>query len=314
MHSGLPSRRVEGTLQPALGDAMILKQVVAVAIVTLFSCPADAQTLAFSEAFTSVSDCNPGSCSGVILDRQDVYDYDINAQSSASAEGRGSAQASATPGAAGTFALPVLKIRADVLSNAVAQGYAYGFQGYRNISDSSLALSYVGNLDFTGTGLGFVTPSIAILSSAVRDRAIGELWVSVNATGGFVADCSTPAAIAVVSGSAIYGQGSQSASIDTAAGTCGGIGPAMIAPGQEFYVLSRLLAYQYQTGFRDASHTFITDISPLVAPETRARLATALAPISLAAAVPEPTSWALLIVGFGAAGTAMRRRRALALA
>jgi hypothetical protein len=31
-------------------------------------------------------------------------------------------------------------------------------------------------------------------------------------------------------------------------------------------------------------------------------------------AVPEPASWALMLLGFGAIGAAMRRRRGLALA
>jgi hypothetical protein len=34
--------------------------------------------------------------------------------------------------------------------------------------------------------------------------------------------------------------------------------------------------------------------------------------VSLMAAVPEPTSWALMIVGFGAVGATMRRRRTVA--
>ncbi|WP_293379098.1 PEPxxWA-CTERM sorting domain-containing protein [Phenylobacterium sp. SCN 70-31] len=33
----------------------------------------------------------------------------------------------------------------------------------------------------------------------------------------------------------------------------------------------------------------------------------------VAAAVPEPGAWALMILGFGAAGAALRRRRGLAL-
>ena len=34
-------------------------------------------------------------------------------------------------------------------------------------------------------------------------------------------------------------------------------------------------------------------------------------PVDVAAAVPEPTTWAMMIMGFGLVGSAMRRRNAV---
>ncbi|MES2903916.1 MAG: PEPxxWA-CTERM sorting domain-containing protein [Pseudomonadota bacterium] len=38
-------------------------------------------------------------------------------------------------------------------------------------------------------------------------------------------------------------------------------------------------------------------------------VAASATPVAVAAAVPEPTNWAMMLLGFGAVGVAMRRRR-----
>lgn len=290
--------------------------LLATGLATLFPGAVAAQTapLPYSYAYTNLRDCGLQSCSMTLLTEQLDADYNRNAQSSV-ANGRGSAMASAAPGMTGTFALPIVKARSTVTGLATATAYALAFQGFRNASSQALTLSFAGALDFTGSGpgYGFVSPSLAILTTAVRDPEIGKLYIPTDNMGGFTATCATPGAIALVSAQKL-GTGAQTSTLDTAGGTCGGGSTFSIAPGQDFYVLARLLTYQYLPGAHDASHTFVVDISPLVSTETRAQIAAgALQPISLAA-VPEPSSWALLIVGFGAAGATMRRRRKPALA
>ena len=56
----------------------------------------------------------------------------------------------------------------------------------------------------------------------------------------------------------------------------------------------------------DAEHTYLTGTTQVVDPVLLTR--------SLDGAVPEPASWALMILGFGLTGAALRRRRIVAVA
>lgn len=81
-------------------------------------------------------------------------------------------------------------------------------------------------------------------------------------------------------------------------------------PGQSFYVSTFLIATVTgeADGFADASHTFATSFTAGDTSLLRAEL-----PDSPTAAVPEPATWVLTILGFGALAGFAGRRRASAL-
>lgn len=81
--------------------------------------------------------------------------------------------------------------------------------------------------------------------------------------------------------------------------------------GDRFVIVATLQAISNRGGFIDAmntfsveldeEHTYLTGTTDLVDP--------ALLRASLNGAVPEPSAWAMLVLGFGALGAALRRRR-----
>lgn len=86
--------------------------------------------------------------------------------------------------------------------------------------------------------------------------------------------------------------------------------------GNSFVVVANLQAVSNRSGYVDAMHTFSVQIDPVhtYLTGTTQTVDPILLSQSLNGAVPEPASWALMISGFGLAGVALRRRRALVTA
>lgn len=244
-----------------------------------------------------------------MLSVNEDFGYDKNPEAQADFGNRGNARAWALPGTGAEFALPVLKARAEANGPTTSTAYVLAFQGYKNTGDVALDLAFAGLLDFTATtSFGMVRAGLAVVTDAVRDPKIGELWVNSAFDGAFTATCGTPGAIAISQGPQLLASGPGTATVDTATGTCGGGQTFSIAPGQTFYVTARLLAFQNGLGVRDASNTFNVELSQAVSAETRALLPQALVPVALAP-VPEPATWAMMMLGFGGVGFAMRRKQ-----
>ena len=102
--------------------------------------------------------------------------------------------------------------------------------------------------------------------------------------------------------------------------SCTGEETYVLNPGESFYVWATLGVLRSGPGVTNASNTF----NVTIAPEYLTQVETELAP-SLALAdggnlaietgvVPEPSTWALMIAGFGSAGAMLRRRRRAAAA
>lgn len=269
---------------------------------------AAATPLTWSLASTFVRECLTPSCS--VTQDADVdtqFGYDLDANAASSVDGLGSAHGSAEAGS-GSLALPVLKAFNQAEINATSGAFVQAKQGYRWTGTTGIDIAFSGLIDYVATngpsGEGFVNAGLAIADASAGDAAVGALWAGSQPDGTFTATCATPGAVSVANSGRQYGLGSQAFGLDTSDGGCGS-GVFHVQPGQEFYVYARLNTFGLMDAERDASHTFTIGLSQSLSAETQASIQQYLRPMS---AVPEPSSWALMIVGFGALGAALRGR------
>lgn len=266
-----------------------------------------ASPLNWSLVSTYVRECLTPSCS-ITPDAAvgSQYGYNLNANASSSADELGSAFGSAETGA-NNLALPVLKAFNQAEINATSGAFVQAKQGYRWTGLAGADLAFSGIIDFVGdngsSGGGFVTAGLAIVDASARDIAIGTLWAATQPDGAFSASCATPGAVSVVNSGRQFGVGSRSFGLDTSDGACGA-SVFHVQPGQEFYIYARLTTFGLMGAERDASHTFTMGLSPTLSAETQASINQYLKPLS---AVPEPSSWAFMILGFGTIGVVLRR-------
>jgi hypothetical protein len=92
---------------------------------------------------------------------------------------------------------------------------------------------------------------------------------------------------------------------------CGG-GAITINPGDQFGIVASMQAISNRGGFVDAMNTLriLYDEERTVISGTDTKVAADYLHTAVNGAVPEPGTWALMIGGFGLAGSALRRRRA----
>ena len=134
--------------------------------------------------------------------------------------------------------------------------------------------------------------------------------------GLFYAGCDTAGVLgAGLSGGSLFG-GEATYAATTSACSAGSL---FLTPGQEVLVVVGLQLPVNRGGFADSSATFVTTLGDDLTPEQVTAVQESIvsavsdgAPVTFAAQVPEPASWAMLIAGFGLTGAAMRRRRTVA--
>lgn len=170
--------------------------------------------------------------------------------------------------------------------------------------------TFVGTLKFsnTGTYFGSAIGAVAILDNSIEDPAIGLLWTKDNGMGGFAATCSTPGGESIQTTGAISAKGLHQVALTSELCST----PALrLVHDQDFYFLSRLTTFVFGDEVSDASGTFSVDFKEGTSPDLVRLLRSHVAPVGF---VPEPSSWALILLGFGALGAALRsRRRAAAI-
>ncbi|HEY0648696.1 MAG TPA: PEPxxWA-CTERM sorting domain-containing protein [Phenylobacterium sp.] len=252
----------------------------------------------------------------------------------------GMAWASAEAGD-GTLGLPVLKAYALGGASGGATGFGGGpltiavnfaatqaVQGYTNTGDNALVIpldAFTGLVDYQlfahPSNPGVVSAGLAITTSAILDPAVSAQWwqsaTGPGQFGQFAATCDTPGALALANPAPQGGATDGSVQyLPVTTSSCTGADTFLLNPGETFYVWARLAVLRAAYGATDASHTFNVTISP----EAQADVEQNLLPnLSLAdgsnfrvrtdAAIPEPSTWAMMILGFGAAGALLRRRR-----
>jgi hypothetical protein len=284
------------------------------------SSPASAAgVLGWSHTATAVGVCTTTPCvEGSTLTYQipEVEQgVNMNATSSSSNATFGVANASTGVGA-GEFDLPQLK--GDVTTHVAPGGFGFsyavmdGLQGYRWDGLTGIAMgvdTFRGFVDFTTSaeGFGYVNASIAIISGELRGTALGDAWYRFDSNYGFVSDCSTQGAVALGSTGVNTTKGGVSAVVSPSCGA----ETFWLNPGEEFFVWARMGVFHAGNGYTDASHTFSVQLSPDLSDDVRLALTQNLVvtPGFAVTAVPEPNIWALMILGIGAVGAALRRRR-----
>ena len=201
-----------------------------------------------------------------------------------------------------------------------AVGGDFSITGNLHIVDSSASIADGPDPDGAGplTGvLGGAFPNGAIYSAyaAIWDPSViaGLTTAEQLFNGLFYAGCDTAGVLGqgLSSGSLFGGEATYSATTSACSP-----GSLFLTPGQEVLVVVGLQLPVNRGGFADSSATFVTTLGDDLTPEQVAVVQESIvsavsegAPVTLAAQVPEPASWAMLIAGFGLTGAAMRRRR-----
>lgn len=280
--------------------------------------------------------CNaPGGVN--VLDRETLtgFDTSYNIASVYQDDYAGGAYgwaATSVEAGAGEFGLPVLKAIAfggatgGPPNPTIAVNYALsiGVQGYTNTGSEALIIplnAFSGLLDYVmSPGFGTVSAALAVTTSAILDPSIAAQWwrpaTDATSSGGrFAATCGTAGALAIGNPATAFNTApgvKQELTISTS--SCTGQDDYVLNAGETFYVWSRLSALRVNQGVTDASQTFNIVITP-EAQDDFAALAPSLSFASGAnlniptGAIPEPSTWLMMILGFGGAGAVLRRRR-----
>lgn len=166
--------------------------------------------------------------------------------------------------------------------------------------------------EFTGDGtLNVVLALMRVdaITSVFSGASSGIDIISSTATS--FPDCGGAGVLAVSSYNSTGvagGEYNQSFGLSEA---CSG-GAIRLNPGESFAVIASLQAISNRGGYIDATHTFrvsYDEENTFFAGTTESVGEGFLSrTVAVGAAVPEPATWALMIGGFGLAGTALRRR------
>ena len=214
--------------------------------------------------------------------------------------------------------LPEIRAATSSLGQVRININSIAFQTYTWRGAAPTLFSLTGALHIVGSSTnpgGGALPGGAIYSSYVGiwDPSIltglatpQELFNSL-----FFSPCGNPG---VLGASGIGGNlpGGEASFVTTTAACAPG--SLLLAPGQSVLVVAGLQLPVNRGGWADASATFTARLGDDLTVETKdaltVSLASAISQGAVVTGVPEPTSWAMLIAGFGLVGATLRRRRA----
>ncbi len=215
----------------------------------------------------------------------------------------------------GALDLPEIRAETRATGNQRLNINTFGFQSYTFGGAASAAFSLTGALhivDSSTNPTDGALPGGAIYSQyvAIWDPSVLGSFTTAQqlANNLFYAGCDTPGVLGMASGGSALAGGEATYMLTTAECTPGSL---ILAPGQEVLAVAGLQLPVNRGGFVDSTHSFVTRLGDDLTPEQKSVL-TANLVSAVAAGVPEPASWALLLTGFGVVGGAMRRRVAVA--
>lgn len=266
--------------------------------------------VAKSLSWTSISDCpSKAFCDPAGSDIVDVEYVASLGNSTSFSIFRDGATSFASVGEGAVLGLPELKagVYSPINGTSEAFAIAIGVQGlhWTGSGDITLPLQAMFTYSLGGTGeVEALNAGIAITNSSVLDPTIADLWMGSDLHGRFSADCSTTGALGIAQTVTDINAGSAT-TLDVGACSPGSL---TLSPGEQVFVWTRVFAYSRRGGLVDATHTLSVDISPDASLAHRQALLAGIRNTGFAA-VPEPSTWALLILGFGVTGALVRRER-----
>ena len=251
-------------------------------------------------------------------------------------QGFSSSTISLNNGASGSVAasfgadyLPTVRVGSVAGADTRTGGSATAFQSFTYDGSLAIDLAISGQLhfftsgdvagpfgadEFAGDGslnVAFGLMRVSDLTSVISPSSTGQDIVS-SVSSSF-ADCNSGALAAGGYNSSGLQAGEHTVSIGLSS-RCGG-GAIRINPGDSFVVFATLQAISNRSGFLDATQTFSVqyDEQNTFFADTQNSVGAGFlnSNITQGAAVPEPSTWAMMIIGFGAAGSMIRRRKAV---
>ncbi len=228
----------------------------------------------------------------------------------------------------GASDLPFLRGETSAVGNERMNVNAFGYQTYTYTGAAAAPFSISGNLHIVDSSVSDLTnegmpdplnPGFNMLGGWFPNGAIGTAYVGVWDTSILSAFTSTQAifdnlflaqcdaANPHILGSGTVNQtltgGDTNIGVSTTACTATSL---ILTPGETVLVVAGLQLPVNRGGFVDATHTFTTAFGADVTDTVKTELLSGRDALG----VPEPASWALMIVGFLGAGAALRRRPA----
>lgn len=214
--------------------------------------------------------------------------------------------------------LPTIKVASFSAAQTRTGASANAFRAFTYTGLQSINLALTGSLHYITTGddgipgeeagAGIMNVNLAILPMS----ALGQFGTTaieiISAPGAGFTDCGGGA-----TGAAYVGSAGTTGEINTSinlATSCSG-GAITLHTGDSFIVYAGIQAISNRSGSLDASHTFSVDydLAKTVFTATGASVGAAFLAENVSPAVPEPATWAMMLLGFGTIGFAMRRNK-----
>jgi hypothetical protein len=239
----------------------------------------------------------------------------VSTNASITPMGGGSAQSSITYGA---LDMPVIRAGSFSGADNRLNSNSIGYQSFTYTGAAATPFSLTALYDFTSSGASLALNAqignelggegYGFLRLQVFDAALFPTLLTARDIFdfGFNSQCGDAGVLSAASMSlstAAAGPGNGSLSMGAA---CSG-GALTLTPGAQFIVAMLLQTPSNRGGFFDATHTVTLGLSQDLPPDVRDSLNQSLVS-GLSAAVPEPATWAMMILGFGIIGGALRRR------